>query len=200
MKIFIQLLIFCHSIVVLGNDLNTNTWSTFKSDYGYEVKYPECWEVRNDSPDDGELKLIRSINITAGKSCKIKNHDKNFVHNFGFNALGEINPEFAKKEIINKSEHSKIKLKNREWLAFEKVAVKGNGVATVYVEEYNKTSKSIRWVVDLYCPTHKYYIIAGGTENPSREILQKFEKSDLAMPEPEKSIFESIRCVKPKAK
>ena len=192
-------------LLVSSNTLAKKTvyksWTNFQSDYGYEFKYPDCWEIKINNPDqEGELKKIKNIFVTEIESCTTPRREEYTPNGIGFSYIDTVTSENAKKEISIQEKSSKYRLENKSWLLFKKMRIDGGGEAIMYIEQHDKWKKKIRWVMKLFCPTREIYIVGAGIQNPNKELLQKFERGDLAIPEPEKTVFESIRCIEPKSK
>lgn len=202
MKLLYILITFLFSFGAFSKEAPIHkSWHTFQNNYGYEFKYPECWIVSNGSPDEeGELNTVSIIGLREKESCLRAAGDKDISHGIGFLFLKKIKSDDIKKSVLSQMEISKIQLKNKDWLVFKKIDIEGGGGAVMYVDYQSQLPKTIRWVMKLYCPSSEFLIAGASTTNPPKELLQKFEKGDLAVPEPEKKVFESIRCIKPKMK
>lgn len=201
MKIISTLIILFIANNALAKEPAYKAWINFQSDYGYEFKYPDCWEMQPNSPDeDGTVfTKMRNISVTE-KTCITKQRDKYVPNIMTFNSHVAKNEKELNHEISIIEKSSKFQLENKSWLLFKKLRINGGGEAIMYVEQHDKWQKQIRWIMKLFCTNREVYISGVPTTNPSKELLQKFERGDLAIPEPEKTVFESIRCIEPKLK
>ncbi len=104
------------------------------------------------------------------------------------------------KDIDRTEKWSKLLVTRKEHLIVKRYKL-GSNEAITYVENMPQpTYNEIRWHTELYYPTQK--IIIGGLtiKEPGQSYYEKFKAGELALPEPEKTIYESIRCVEPKKK
>ena len=188
------------------------SWKTFRSDYGYEFKYPSCWEVHQDSPDEPaptrSAEKVIAVDETA--SCLRPRMDADAPNGIGI--MGGLHPLKSKKEglkdlqLTEKHADNKIIRRNQVdgWQAYKHLNIGGDGVAIIYISNTAGTPKTqnhvIRWEMSLFCPTQEIDFSGPTIRNPGDAYYSKFKTGDLALPEPEKTIYESIRCVEPKKK
>ena len=188
------------------------TWKTFHSDYGYEFKYPSCWEVHQDSPDESAptLGAEKSIAVDETASCPRPRMDPSSPN--GISIMGGWNPLKSKEEglkdlqaTLKSADNGVIRRKQPDgWQVYKSLKVGSDGEAIIYVRNVQKTSATgnyvIRWEMSLYCPTQQINFSGPTIRNPGESYYSKFRAGDLALPEPEKTIYESIRCVEPEKK
>jgi hypothetical protein len=104
------------------------------------------------------------------------------------------------KDILQKEEHSKNNIARNEWLLFKHIKI-GTDDAIIEVGFHKEGQQTtIGWTMELYCPTERISFSGPAIKNPDPSYFKKFKAGDIAMPEPEKTIFESIRCIEPKTK
>ena len=184
-----------------------SSWKTFRSDYGYEFKYPSCWEVHQDSPDEPaptrSAEKVIAVDETA--SCPRPRMHPDVPNGIGI--MGGLHPLKSKEEGLKKLQ---LTLRNGDtwigrralpdgWQVYKHIKVDTHGEAVVYVENVNY-DHNIRWKMTLYCPTQRIDFSGPQIKNPDESYYRKFKAGDMATPEPEKTIYESIRCVAPKKK
>lgn len=173
------------------------SWKTFRSDYGFEFKYPDCWKVKSDDIDGkGPLSRHAGVFVMEAGSC-ITPRKRQWVDNgVGFTPLID---KMKKTDMISSADASEksaqYKIKNGSWVAFKRFKINGNTEVIGYVEHQG----FIRWNYEIYCDSRLVTVSVTGMDNPSEEILSKIRKQDdLAIPEPYKTIMESFRCTNPK--
>lgn len=178
-------------------------WKTFRSDYGYEFKYPDCWTVNGDGPDEPDTVTPSSKNIITIESdaCKRPRMDPEVPNGVGISAgwrsLNSKDEALKKIESIAKRADNTVK--RDEWKIYKRLKIEGDGEAIIYVENHhNVTYTWIRWQMDLNCPTKHIDIAGPSIRNPDELYNKKFKAGDLALPEPEKTIYASIKCIEPK--
>jgi hypothetical protein len=80
------------------------SWKTFKSDVGYQLKYPDCWEIIIDSPDEsGPMDTIRNIFIRERPPCSTKRLSKDVDPN-GIGIAGGYGPRQRRSDAIKEIE------------------------------------------------------------------------------------------------
>ncbi len=143
----------------------------------------------------------RDIAVEETKSCPKPLHNPPQLNSVGF-SVGWDKPtkEESKKTIQWREKNAKKNIARKDWLYFKHFKV-GLDDATVVVE-FHKGVKhtSIGWLTEIFCPTVKISFGGPSILDPDPSYFEKFKAGDMAMPEPEKTIFESIRCIKPKSK
>ncbi|NJM10496.1 MAG: hypothetical protein HC883_06535 [Bdellovibrionaceae bacterium] len=82
-----------------------------------------------------------------------------------------------------------------EYLAFKRFKL-GDVDVIGWVSEAS-VSKDILWEMTVYCPGWWITVRGPGMdrEKVTPELLAKFKKGDLALFEPYKRIYESVRCI-----
>ena len=180
-------------------------WKTFKSDYGFEFKYPDCWIIKGDGPDEPDMAEPESkgIFITETDICKRPIMYSSVPNGIGISAGWESlkSKDEGIKRITIAEKGSNITVQRDDWKIYKSLKINGDGNAFIYVENNNNvTYKYIRWEMSLYCLTHVIRFEGPSIQNPDDALLKKFKAGDLALPEPEKTIYESIRCVESKKK
>ena len=174
MKLFLLALITCMSFFAKadGTTVEIKSRKTFKSDFGYEFKYPDCWEVLIDSPS-GELPLSRNKDIAVNETSKCRNErlkmDPNKPNGVGISVI-ERSYE-SKNQTIELFEKIKLAAAGRAAAKpsmptkFFKIA-EHNAVA--YVEDH-KTF--IRWRVIYNCPKAEISLSGPSVRSPQKVIL-----------------------------
>ena len=100
------------------------------------------------------------------------------------------------KHLDGVEKSSKNAIERKAWLLFKKLKRGADGGFT-YVESHKANGYTwIRWEATLYCPKNEVRIAGPEIKNPEPALLEKLKNGDLGMPEPERTIFESIRCTK----
>jgi hypothetical protein len=74
MKLLIFVGIFFWAAFSFGQEKATEykNWKTFRSDYGFEFKYPDCWELKGNSPDEPPTPTAKSKDLVAKESVRCK--------------------------------------------------------------------------------------------------------------------------------
>jgi len=179
------------------------TWTTFQSDYGYEVRHPDCWKVGINSPDEeGEFSQIKSIDIEEGEKCKTPQRDRYVSNGVGIQVLWDIykNEKDREVEIEGQERVLGARLKNKHLAYYKKFKI---GAADViqYVEYLDTVKKDkIRWMMEIYCDSRFINIGGPSIQNPDPSYFEKFKKDDFGLPDPEKTIYQSFHCIDPKIK
>lgn len=177
-------------------ELGNISWTTFESNLGYELQYPNCWEIRHDFPEqEGDFKDGAHLFFTEGEKCKTPRRGKYAENGITtwFLKLSSTDLEKEKKDL---QEDSVYRLKIKRWILFKKLSLKDNETYT-YVEHF-PSDKFIRWNLRIFCKTGILKVVGPNISNPSSELLTKIKNGDLSLPEPEKRILESIKCTEPK--
>ena len=187
-----------------SKDPRIKSWKTLTNDNGFEFKYPDCWTVRTDNPDEGKDSVTeaRDLAIEEGAECKRPLFDPPQQNSIGISGGWDKlrSKEEAMKEITSIESHSQNKILRKEMLIFKHLKV-GSDEVIIYVERLpNVNYVQIRWIMKVYCSSVKVSIGGPAIKDPDQVYFDKFKAGDLAMPEPEKTIFESIKCVEPKKK
>jgi hypothetical protein len=177
-------------------------WKTFRSDSGFELKYPDCWTVQIDDPDNS-MPLTEALDILVGESTGCPKprprFDPETPNGIGISGWEVFKTkEEATKDLAREEPWIKAEILRKEKLAGKRRKL-GSDEAVTYIEilPYN----IIRWKTKLYCPHQRALMIGSPTiKNPKPEMLEKIKAGDLNPPEPERTIIESIRCVEPRGK
>lgn len=192
-------------------------WKTLQNINGFEFKYPECWNIiiggsEEEETDPAKMKFPY---IVEGDSCKtplLRNGSGS--NGVGFSMYQD--PYKSRKEyddiVKNREKWAKDitrsisdnELKDRSILVIN-FTKNENYLSTAYAEWLDRPHPkaklpkgSIRWKMELYCP-HQHISIGGPIiDNPDPSYIAKFQKGDIALPEPYKTIYESIKCIEPK--
>jgi hypothetical protein len=192
---------------LLGVGIQTNarepaykSWKTFKSDVGYQLKYPSCWEIHIDWPDeDGPLEKVRHISVDEGPSCATKQLSEDIYRN-GIGIVGGSGPKQKKSEAIKEIEFRK-KFAQGDVARGDDFVFKhfklGDADAITWVEKNSSLAKDIRWQTKVYCPDWWISITGPAIDEPNidKSMFEKFKKGDLALPEPYKTMINSFRCI-----
>jgi hypothetical protein len=195
-------LIFNSSLEAKELKAKTN-WKTFQSDYGYEFKYPDCWEISiEDSDYTGPLEKADGILLKQSEKCTNKDFQSDGT---GISIL--IHNRFESKEksitAISEKEAWFKNISKTNYKLLMKDHKSENSYSYFEVEQLYQNPKSplkIRWNMYLFCPLFEINFSGPLLEEPDTSYLEKFKKGDLGLPEPEKTIYESIRCIKTKVK
>lgn len=205
MKILSVVTIFLLSIYSHADEkvFTYKNWKTFKSDFGYEFRYPDCWSVEGDGPDEPRVASGSSKDIFIGESKTCARAKMNPEVPNGISVSAGWGPLISKDDAIKKIETSQsgseVAIQRDEWKIYKRIKVGSGGEAYIYVEN-EKFYKWIRWDMGLYCPSQYIHIVGPSIKNPAESYDKKFKADDLALPEPEKTIYESIKCIEPKKK
>lgn len=178
------------------------SWKIFRSDYGYEFKYPDCWSLEPARADEpGSIKsTTREISMHEARLCERPQFYPPYQNSV--NVIGGWNPLKSKDEGLKKLRLAEMgsdtTVKRDDWKIYKTLTI-GSDNAFVYVERFKMVGyEYIQWQMDLYCPTQLIRITGPAIKDPGESYNKKFKAGDLALPEPEKTIYESIRCVEPK--
>lgn len=178
-------------------------WKTFRSNYGYEFKYPDCWSVGGDGPDEpavasGPAKDIMTEESDACRRAKMDPEASNGIGiSAGWHPLKSIEEGLKKMDSVEK--HGDNNVVRDEWKIYKHLKIDGGGEALIHVENNHNVSYTwIRWKMEIYCPTQQISFTGPSIRNPDESYIKKFKAGDLALPEPEKTIYASIKCVEPK--
>lgn len=175
-------------------------WKTFHSDYGYEFKYPDCWKVGNLYVDDDEAPIESLITIFVGEKPNCEGEPRANI-TFTLQNAQIKTKEDGLKEIKSLEMGSTNNILRKDWAFFKRIKI---GSDEAYVIVSNKPPiaghKDIEWAMGLYCPHMKIQIDGPAKLDPDKSLFDKFSSGDAAIPEPEKTIYESIKCVEPKKK
>lgn len=179
------------------------SWKTFQSKLGFEFKYPDCWKVEIDDPDEkGPTESSKNIFVGEKKECERPPFAPDVPNGIGFGAGNLFETQQEALDYITKRKSSSIaRVADKTYLIFKDLSniSKENMAYLAYVEvlPYNQ----FRWRMNLYCQSLlSVSITATDIKNPDPSYYEKFKKGDLALPEPEKTILESVRCIPPKVK
>lgn len=174
-------------------------WKVFENGYGYQIKYPDCWEMFIDDPDEeGPFDTIRHISIQETAACSTKRLYEDVPNGIGISVnIEKRTPGEALKEIEIRKKRAP---QNDDQPAFKCFKVEKKD-AIGWVEKINFLG-DLRWMIKVYCPD--WWITLGGPSmdhtHVTDELRAKFKKGDLAYPEPYKTIVDSIRCIPAKKK
>lgn len=185
-----------------GEDSGVKKWKTFTSDYGYEFKHPNCWKVLPNNPDETEMqpKGAHDVAVEESKVCSTQLLMPPHQNGVGISSGWSKSPsaEERKKKLDRIERNSAITISRKEWLYFKRFKNEDND-AYVYVQSYKEVGYSwIRWQMTLFCPVYEVTYTGPMVKNPDQSYFDRFKAGDIALPEPERTIFDSIRCVKPK--
>ncbi len=195
-------------LVLMISSINTSAeekseykeWKTFQSEYGYEFKYPACWSLDIDDPDEkGKLEKIHNLVVTR-KSCKGANETrgKEFVSfttgykNFFYDSKALSDDAKVYYERRSKNEMEKGKLPH------QKPNTMGDTEFINYVEILPESI--LRWRREIFCGQRRISVLGPEIPAPNNQYIEKLKTGDIALPEPERTIYESIKCMEPKLK
>jgi hypothetical protein len=186
----------------LGSDSRIKAWKTFSSNYGYVFKYPDCWDIKPDNPDELDTPVQDAHDIALEESKKCVRPLLNPPHQniVGFSAGRVKTPQKDKllKELNSLEKNSVSKIDRKDWLYFKHFKI---GLNDAYVDvrfEKMVGYSYLFWEAVLYCPTYEVLFSGPAIKNPDQTYFDRFKAGDIALPEPEKTIFESIHCTEPK--
>jgi hypothetical protein len=186
----------------LGSDSRIKAWKTFSSNYGYVFKYPDCWVIKSDNPDelDTPLKDAHEIAVEESRSCARPLLNPPHQNVVGFSAGREVTQkkEDLFKEIKRRETDAPTNIARKEWLYFKHLKVDSNNALVDVRFEKNVGYTWIKWEMTLYCSGFKVFYSGPAIKNPDQTYFDRFKAGDIALPEPEKTIFESIHCTEPK--
>jgi hypothetical protein len=198
------------AFILLGNisvthaqDPRIKSWKTLTNENGFEFKYPDCWVVKPDNPDEMDKTTTSAhfVVVEETKSCARPLLNPPHQNLVGFNGgIVKSTPKEALKEISILERNSKNKIARQEWLFFKHLKVGSDDAIVIITLNKDVKFTTIGWGMTLYCPMTQVSFGGPGIKDPDPSYFEKFKAGDMAMPEPEKTIFESIRCVKPKVK
>jgi len=177
-------------------------WTTFQSDYGYEVKHPTCWIPEINNPDEtGEMKQVKHLFIKEGPTCTTPQRYKFFPNGIGIDisSAASNSLEEMKKKIEGREKFLSTEFKNKKSVFYKKTKI-GEDEAIIYVEQFSKFNPYIRWNMEIFCNHQWIKISSPSIGDPSPSYFEKFKAGDFGLPEPERTIYESIRCINPKSK
>lgn len=203
MRLFLITISFLVSSCATAEDRATNPWRTFQNDYGYEFRYPECWTVKNGDPyDEGEdPKGWSSTYAVETKKCrKDFNEAETNPRSISIDSGGPTDSKTTTAKLSINERYLKSQLERKEWLFYKRIQVDGGGEAVLHVEVFSREKSRARWKMHLFCPKREFWVTFYSADAKNKEILEKLKNGDLAVPDPEKTIFESIRCIDPKLK
>jgi len=195
-------LIFLFSLNTQAEEekIEYKSWKTFQSDYGYEFKYPDCWELMIDDPDEkGDFQKIHNLTTIEGNSCKTPRRDKEIPNSVAFRADYKSNYYDSIKEADEKKNRlekwSRAERKNGRNFYFKRNKIE-NTESIDYVELLS--NRSLRWRRELFCDQRRISVSGPSIMTPNSEYIEKLKTGDFALPEPEKTIYDSIKCIEPK--
>lgn len=201
MKILI-LLVGIYSASVGFADSGVTAKKTLVNNFGFEVQFPACWEVSSDDPDqEGSFSKMRYIFVGESASCKTEHRRTNRPNGVSISVTDNA--------LKSAADFSSFVKKQEDW--FENMSKSNFGLLMKSSKSEDSYSYSrvfypdslksyIRWEKYLYCRHATLFINGPSLDAPVDSYLKKFKLGDLAMPEPEKSIVESIKCIEPKTK
>jgi hypothetical protein len=179
-------------------------WKTFRSDYGYEFKYPSCWELVEESYDEPApiMSSTKLFAVKPGNTCKdgsvlASNNSKTVIFDSWTKAKSK---EETRKEIELREKNAKSQILRRDILYFKRFNVEGSDAIVSVDYVHSAEEESIKWEMDLYCPHFIVRVVGPSLKNPNKTFYEAFKAGHVSTPEPEKAIYESIRCIDPKLK
>lgn len=180
------------SLAANAADTRIKSWKTLTNANGYTFTYPDCWVVKTDNPDELEDPVTKAhdIAIAETKSCSRPLLDDPQPNVIGISAGRDKVP--LKKQL---SEMLAKASSNSKSDTFFKQIKTGLGEGYLYVDLFNEPGYVwIRWQMRLFCPKSVIFVTGPAIKNPDKAYFDRFKTGDSALPEPEKTIFESIRC------
>jgi hypothetical protein len=179
-------------------------WKTFHSDYGYEFKYPDCWLPKASYADDTEptSSTSKELMVEEQSECRRNSLNPPFANSISFSSGWEKAKNDAEiKNMFDLQEKNSIAdIQRKDILGFKRIKV-GSHEATIVVRNLTSSKvPSLRWEMELYCTSFLVRVVGPEIQNPTKSYYEKLKSGDLALPEPEKSIYGSLRCVKQNSK
>ena len=178
-------------------------WKIWRSAYGYEFKYPRCWVVEVDSPEESQIvsPISKSLSVTETAKCKRAGIDWAYetASGLSISPVSVQNHKLSEREIYRLEKTSKLHILRGDWGIFKETKV-GSAVAVYYVRLIKEVNyKYAQWEYELLCPSEEINVRGPAIKITNGLYSRKFKAGDLALPEPEKTIYASIKCVHPKA-
>jgi len=196
---FLFVIVFCHFSFASAEDAVPKlSWQTFHSDQGYELRVPTCWASSIDDPDEqGAVTAAEHVQFNEGSPCARPRHDVYIPNGIAIGAEAKFKtPESRTEEINNFEKYMKRRLAEKENILVKRYKI-GSDEAIAYIR-YMESKNRIQWRVRLFCPSRSFDIMIMTLKDPAQQYFDKFKNGDLALPEPEKTVLESIKCVDPK--
>lgn len=178
-------------------------WRNFETTKGFSLKSPTCWEIQNDDIDfEGPAEESSTIRLSESAACA---RPKLYEEVHGPNSFQvAIFPLVFKteKERLKELEHEievakKVKAtpeltEKRSRPFIRHLRIDGDDV----IESVRKLSNgTLRWSKVVYCKNLSKIRISGPMiSHPHPKFLDRFENGQFSIPEPEKTIYESVRC------
>ena len=186
------------AFLVLGTFASGATqFKDFKSNYGFQVKVPGCFESQVQAPfmDDGiAVEDFSSPEFLPTSKC---GELSNFI---GF--FVAVGPYDVSKDAALESKADCIAKKPSCWpnskknIHFEKLSSQNGAPTSLEITDLSGPSvknKDLRWAMSLYCDTYRVTIRTQRKDvNP--EMLKKIEAGENVLPEPFKTVFASLTC------
>lgn len=196
--LFLLLILFKSFLVASANEaVPKYSWQTFHSDQGYELKIPSCWFPRIDDPDDkGAVTEVKHVAFYEDSTCVRPQHDET-PNRIGIGTETKFKTSDSRAAEIDQFEgYMKRRFAEKENLFLKRYKI-GSGEVISYVR-YMDSKNRIQWRTRLFCPSRAFDIMILTLKNPDQQYFDKFKKGDFGLPEPEKTILDSIKCVSPK--
>ncbi len=202
-RFFVFFALSTSSALAAENQQHIKAWKTFESDAGYRFKYPDCWEVKVGdvaAVREGPMEVQGSIFVQEGAPCVRPPQVGSGPNGVSFDGgWGPKNKRVdAKKELALRERNAPVDLERKKILFFKHFK-QGNNDAIAWVED---AGRFIRWEYKFYCPDWWITVTGPGLEKSKidKTLLDKLKNGDEALPEPEKTIIESLRCIPAKLK
>ena len=182
-----------------GNHYDYKHWKTWRSDWGYEFKYPSCWVLRVNNSDEPQTVTPKSkeLSVMETNRCARPQMAK-YVPN-GIYISGGADPlksvAAGQKQIKSILVHAKNNVIRNVWKTYKHIKINGNDELFWVGVDHDVNYREYRWKVNLYCPTQMISFSGPYIGNPSKTYDNKFKAGDLGIPEPEKTIYASIKCI-----
>lgn len=175
-----------------AQDPRIKSWKTVANENGYEFKYPNCWKVVTNNPDETNdpVTKARDIAVEETEGCARPLLDSPQPNGISFSAGWKKTP--PRDELLKKI--AKAETNAKSFLFFKRTKpTAGNGY--VYADLHKDVGFTwIRWEMKLFCPNYEVFYSGPTIKNPDQSIMDRLKAGDIALPEPEKTIFESVRC------
>lgn len=185
----------------LADEKPASNWKTFQSDFGYEFKYPDCWGMSTFESDEvGPLSKMKNIHIEEKIDCLYPEKKVDHKGAFTFEFQGFRNKLEKESEINKIEEDSKFNIKTKDWILAKKSTIGHVETSFIYIEHWNKKNKYLRWKAYIQCSNITVLATGPMIFNPDEHLMLSIKSGKNSMPEPENSIYESIRCIEPKIK
>lgn len=198
-SLFLFVIVFSSCLVASADEAVPKlSWQTFHSDQGYELRVPSCWSSSMNDPDEkGTVSAAENVFFNEASTCIRPQHDVYIPNGVGIGAEAKFKTPASRTEEINNFEkYMKRRLAEKENILVKRYKIGSN--ETIAYIRYMDQKNRIQWRARLFCASRSFDITIMTLKDPALQYFDKFKNGDLALPEPEKTVLESIKCVDPK--